>query len=218
MDAESFRRLISGEQRGLLPAFMRAGLRVLSWGYGLGARSRNLAFNLGWKKTHRVEIPVISLGNLTAGGTGKTPFAAFTARWFRQYDIRVCLISRGYHAASGEVNDEALVLDQLCPDVPHLQNPDRVAAARTAIEELESQLLILDDGFQHRRLARDLDVVLVDALNPWGYGSLLPRGLLREPGSSLRRAGLVVITRANQSTPAALQSLRAQIERLRGEA
>src|SRR4029079_15424314 len=108
-------------------------------------------------------------------------------------------------------NDEALVLEQLCPDVPHLQNPDRVASARVAREELDSQLLILDDAFQHRRLARDLNIVLIDALNPWGYGHLLPRGLLREPVSSLRRAELVLLTRADQCTPEARQQIVARI-------
>src|SRR4029077_18396307 len=116
--------------------------------------------------------------NLTTGGTGKTPFAAHLARWFREQNVRVAFLSRGYGAAPGDVNDEALVLDRLCPDVPHLQNRDRVEGARIACEEFESQLLILDDGFQHRRLARDLDIVLIDALNPWGYGHLLPRGML----------------------------------------
>src|SRR5205807_2091614 len=82
------------------------------------------------------------------------------------------------------------------PDVPHLQGADRAGLARTAVEELDSEVLVLDDGFQHRRLRRDLDVVLVDATEPWGQGHLLPRGLLREPRSGLRRADVVVLTRA----------------------
>jgi tetraacyldisaccharide 4'-kinase len=98
--------------------------------------------------------------------------------------------------------------------VPHLQNPDRVAAARIAHEELDSQLIILDDGFQHRRLARDLDIVLVDATNPWGYGHLLPRGLLREPVSSLKRAALVVVTRVDQIRRDSLDAIRREIARI----
>jgi tetraacyldisaccharide 4'-kinase len=151
---------------------------------------------------------------VTAGGTGKTPFAAFVARWFRQRGVRVCFISRGYGAGEGGANDEALVLDALCPDVPHLQNPDRVAAARIAHDELCSQLIILDDGFQHRRLARDLDIVLVDATNPWGFGHLLPRGLLRESVSSLKRAALVVITRVDQVPRESLDAIRHEIVRV----
>src|SRR5439155_15416037 len=98
-------------------------------------------------------------------------------------DLRVAILSRGYGAAGGGAgrNDEAMVLEENLPDVPHYQGGDRVALARTAVEESESEVMVLDDGFQHRRLARDLDVVLIDATDPWGSRYLLPRGGLREP-------------------------------------
>jgi tetraacyldisaccharide 4'-kinase len=144
-----------------------------------------------------VDVPVISVGNVTAGGTGKTPMVAWLASWYRQRGTRVALISRGYGAESGARNDEALELERQLPDVPHLQNPDRVAAARTAIARFESELLLLDDAFQHRRLHRDLDLVLIDASEPFGYGHLLPRGLLREPLSALKRADVVALSRAD---------------------
>lgn len=211
---EGLSDLLSGRKRGIVAALSRGLLSAGSLGYGLGARIRNAAYNRGWKRTERASIPVVSLGNLTTGGTGKTPFAAFVARWFRERGVRVCLISRGYGADSGGTNDEALVLDALCPDVPHLQNPDRVAAARVAVEELDSQLLLLDDGFQHRRLARDLDIVLIDATNPWGFGHVLPRGLLREPVSALARADLVVITRVDQAAAENVVAIRQAVERI----
>src|SRR5207253_1309382 len=91
---------------------------------------------------------------------------------------------------------------------PHLQGPDRVLLAQTAVEELESEILVLDDGFQHRRLHRDLDIVLIDATCPWGYGHLLPRGLLREPIGSLKRADVVMLTRCDLVLPDALQKIR----------
>ena len=119
------------------------------------------------------------------------------AKWFRTRGIRVVVISRGYGAQAGSRNDEALELEQKLPDVPHLQNPDRVAAAQTAIEEFDSQLILLDDAFQHRRIHRDLNLVLIDALEPFGHGHLLPRGLLREPIAGLSRADAVVLTRAD---------------------
>ncbi len=125
--------------------------------------------------------------------------------------MRVCFISRGYGAGANGLNDEARVLQALCPDVPHLLNPDRVAAAFVAAEETDSQLLILDDGFQHRRLARDLDIVLIDATNPWGFDHLLPRGLLREPPKALSRADLVVITRVDQVPRSVVDSIRARV-------
>jgi tetraacyldisaccharide 4'-kinase len=93
-----------------------------------------------------------------------------------------------------------MVLEENLADVPHLLGADRAGLAQTAIDELESELIILDDGFQHRRLRRDLDVVLIDCTNPWGHGHLFPRGWLREPPSSLKRAGIVVLTRTDQAT------------------
>lgn len=216
MNEAYHRALVSGQLRGLRPALLRIGLSCLAIGYGIGVRLRSLAFQWGVQRVTRVSVPVVSLGNITTGGTGKTPFAAFVAQWYRQQGLRVAFLSRGYGADPGTVNDEALVLNQLCPDVPHLQNPDRVASAQIAIEELESQLLILDDGFQHRRLARDLDIVLIDATNPWGYGALLPRGLLREPLNALRRADLIVITRVDDASAQALQQIRQRLGQVRG--
>src|SRR5205823_15034320 len=115
----------------------------------------------------------------------------YVCRHYRQLDRRVAVLSRGYGAEGGR-NDEALVLEENLPDVPHLQGRDRAALAAVAVEELESEVLVLDDGFQHRRLARDLDVVLVDTTNPWGHGRLFPRGLLRESPQGLRRAGVII--------------------------
>jgi len=163
--------------------------------------------------TQRVSVPVISVGNLTTGGTGKTPMVEYVAGFYRQQERRVAILSRGY-GGSGGLNDEALVLYENLPDVPHLQGPDRAALALTAIEELESELLILDDGYQHRRLARDVDLVLIDAKAPWGYGHLLPRGLLREPLGSLRRAHLILLTRCDQVGAEALAALRQRLRRL----
>src|SRR5690606_33413497 len=118
-------------------------------------------------------------------------------RWLRERGLRVTLVSRGYKATDGARNDESLELEQKLPDVPHLQNPDRVEAARTAIEEFEAQVILLDDGFQHRRIQRDLDIVLIDALEPFGFGHVFPRGTLREPLSGLKRAQVVMLSRAD---------------------
>src|SRR5205085_12695040 len=105
-------------------------------------------------------------------------------------------------------NDEAMVLEENLPDVPHLQDPDRVAAATLAVEELESELLVLDDAFQHRRLHRDLDVVLIDATMPPARDYLFPRGTLREPAGSLRRAGVIVLTRCDQVDAGEVEEIR----------
>src|SRR5262249_34034553 len=159
-----YRALIDGQRRGAWPALQRTGLRLASLPYGWGVCLRNWRYDRGWTRTRRAAVPVVSVGNLTAGGTGKTPCVEDVAAWFRQRDVRVAILSRGY-ASQGGLNDEALVLEENLPDVPHLQGADRAALADAAVEELESEVLLLDDGFQHRRLARDLDLVLLDATN-----------------------------------------------------
>jgi tetraacyldisaccharide 4'-kinase len=210
---ERYLSLVSGERRGLWPAVQRLGLRLAAVPYGLAVRLRNYLYDRGWKRVERAPVPVVSVGNLSVGGTGKTPCVEYVASFYRRLDRRVAILSRGYGGGDGR-NDEALLLEDNLPDVPHLQGPDRAELARTAVEELDSEVLVLDDGFQHRRLARDLDVVLLDATAPWGYGGLLPRGLLREPPGSLRRAGLVVLTRCDQVGGDTRVSLREQVRRL----
>jgi tetraacyldisaccharide 4'-kinase len=207
-----FHALIRGEKRGVGPAFQRGGLRLVSMLYGLGVRLRNWGFDRGWKRSEASRVPVISVGNLTLGGTGKTPCVEYVARFFLRHDLRVAILSRGYGAEHGR-NDEALVLEENLPDVPHLQGPDRAELARIAVEELNSEVLVLDDGFQHRRLRRDLDLVLLDATCPWGYGYLFPRGLLREPSASLRRAHMILLTRCDQVPSESMAQLRSDVER-----
>ena len=163
--------------------------------YTWAVRWRNYGYDHGQSPSQRVSVPVISVGNLSMGGTGKTPLVAWIAQRLQQRGVRVTLVSRGYGAVAGKPNDEALELEQKLPGVPHLQNPDRVAAAQKGIAELGSQAILLDDGFQHRRLARDLDIVLLDAVEPFGFGHVFPRGTLREPISGLRRADLVALSR-----------------------
>lgn len=213
MNEADFRALVSGEKRGVVAALARVGLRGLSLGYRAAVCLRNRLFDWGMKGIHQADVPVVSVGNITTGGTGKTPLVAFLVNWFREQSVKPTILSRGYRAAEGGANDEKLVLDQLCPGVPHLQNPDRVASARQAVTEHQAQVLVLDDGFQHRRLGRNLDVVLIDATCPWGYGAVLPRGLLREPLSSLRRADFAILTRADQVNEAERDQILNTIEK-----
>jgi tetraacyldisaccharide 4'-kinase len=198
------------------PAWIsRSGLSAVALGYGAAVAVRNRGFDRGWLRIQRAGVPVISVGNLTLGGTGKTPMVEWVARWYRRHGVRAAILSRGYGPTQG-LNDEGRVLEENLPDVPHLQNPDRVAAARVAVRELDAQLIVLDDGFQHRRLARDLDIVLLDALDPFGLGRLFPRGLLREPIRSLRRAGVVVLSRADLIAADDRARVRAEAERQAG--
>ena len=192
----------------------RFALRCLSPLYATAVRLRNAGYDYRFYEPHRPAVPVISIGNITAGGTGKTPTVALIANWLSERAEKPCLLSRGYHAADPETgNDEKLLLDRLCPDVPHLQNPDRSASSRLAEQQHGATVLVLDDGFQHRQLARDLNVVLIDATEPFGMGFVLPRGLLREPTSGLKRADLFVITRCDQVATAVLGEVRHQLKR-----
>ena len=209
---QSYLRLIRGETRGAAAVIARGGLGAAAALYAVGAGVRNLAFDRGWKRVERASIPVVSIGNITLGGTGKTPMVEWTARRLRSSGPRVAILSRGYAGGSG-LNDEGRLLDDNLPDVPHLQGADRVRSARVAVEELESQIVVLDDGFQHRRLHRDLDIVLLDALDPFGRHRLFPRGLLREPVASLRRADVVVLSRADLVPDTERVAIRAEAEK-----
>jgi len=208
-----FRDLVSGRRRGLSAAALRFGLGLAEYPYSLAVWLRNRRFDRGWAKVHRVSVPVVSVGNLSMGGTGKTPLVEWIARWFEQQEVRVALVSRGYGAQSGEENDEARELRQKLPQVPHFQNPNRVAAAQAAIAQFGCQVILLDDAFQHRRLGRDLDIVLLDALEPFGFGHVFPRGTLRESAAELRRAQVIVLSRADAISPDERAAIWRKVER-----
>jgi tetraacyldisaccharide 4'-kinase len=211
--AGNFRELVSGKRRGVGATVARGALRLAEVPYSLAVRWRNRQFDNGGKPIERVGVPVISIGNITLGGTGKTPMVEWVCRWLRECGIRVTIVSRGYKAEDGGANDEALELELKLPDVPHVQNPDRVAAARMAIEEFECQAIVLDDAFQHRRVARDLDIALLDSQEPFGFEHVFPRGTLREPLSGLARADCLVLTRADMLVPEDRDSIRKRAAR-----
>ncbi len=195
-------------------------LTPLSWVYGAAALARRR-----WRSRSavRLERPVISVGNITCGGTGKTPFVEMLARDLSALGRKPAILSRGYGARQSvtpdgaRVNDEYLVLRSNLPDVPHLQGKDRISIGRAAIKD-GADVLILDDGFQHVRLERDTDIVLIDATSPFGgapgpfgQGRVLPAGLLREPLEALEEASLFGITRSDQVAPRTLTTLCAYL-------
>ncbi|MCU0961147.1 MAG: tetraacyldisaccharide 4'-kinase [Pirellulaceae bacterium] len=206
--------LVSGRSTGWQASLLRGLLRLAEGPYTWAVTRRNERYDAGRARVERVAVPVISVGNLTTGGTGKTPLVAWLAGWLEDHGYRAVLISRGYKAAGGQPNDEARELRRARPDVPHIQQADRVAAARRAIAQYGAQVLLLDDAFQHRRLHRDLDIVLLDALQPFGHGHLLPRGLLREPLSGLVRAHIVGLSRADAVEAGTRGALQAEVGRL----
>ncbi|MCG8653237.1 MAG: tetraacyldisaccharide 4'-kinase, partial [Pirellulales bacterium] len=206
------RSIMSGQRKTLGAVLLRGGLWLASVPYRLAVAIRNRRYDQGKLPVHHCDVPVISIGNLTTGGTGKTPVVCKLAGWFRQRGIRVAIVSRGYgRQQQGDSNDEAMELHARLPDVPHVQDPDRVAAVAVAVQELESQVILMDDGFQHRRLHRDLEIVVIDATCPFGYDYLLPRGLLREPVENLSRADLVLLSRCQSVTEETLEAIQTRI-------
>ncbi|HEY4234670.1 MAG TPA: tetraacyldisaccharide 4'-kinase, partial [Lacipirellulaceae bacterium] len=209
-----FHDIVSGRRRGAGPSLARGLMRLAEVPYTLAVRTRNRRYDRGSAAVERVNVPVVSVGNLTLGGTGKTPMVKWLAGWFTERGLRVAIVSRGYGAAAGSQNDEAREVAQALPNVPHVQTPDRVAGARRAIDEFGSQLILLDDGFQHRRLARDLDIVLLDATEPFGFGHVFPRGTLREPIEGLRRAGVVCLSRSDLLDESGRRTIQRQVANL----
>jgi tetraacyldisaccharide 4'-kinase len=174
-------------------------------------RLRRWAYRRGLLPAAAAEAPVICVGNLTAGGTGKTPMAAWVAARLLEAGRRPAILTRGYKPAGGR-SDEAELLRRLC-EAAVVVGADRVAGARAAVAA-GADALVMDDGFQHLRLRRDLDVVLIDATRPFGFGRCLPRGLLREPPAALRDAGAVVVTRSDAVSVEALARLRGRLSGL----
>ena len=210
-DADAFKRLVDGSIRGPAAGLARATLAAIALPYRLAVTARNAAYDRGLLAVGSAPVPVVSVGNLTLGGTGKTPLVAWCARTLSAAGLRPAIVSRGYGVRPGETSDEAAELSLLLPGVPHVADRDRVAGARAAAAG-GAEAVVLDDGFQHRRLARDLDIVAVDATDPFGCGHVFPRGLLREPLAGLSRGHAVVLTRAALVDAARREQIRAALD------
>ena len=193
---------------------LRFVLTPLAWAYRGGLAVRELAYRRGWLARGRLPCPVVSLGNLTVGGTGKTPAVEMVARWLTDEGRRVVIVSRGYGRRPGapvelvsdggaprlpaeRAGDEPLLLARRLPGVAVVVGADRLRAGQWAVANLRPDVVLLDDGFQQRRLVKDVEIVCLDARAPWGPGGLFPRGTLREPRSALTRADLIIVTRAD---------------------
>lgn len=216
MNESAYIRLISGEGGGLLGGPLRLGLSGLSVAYRSLIGVRNRYYDT-WALPKWLDVPVISVGNLTVGGTGKTPMTILLCRKLLARGLKPAVLSRGYRVSSEGIPDEIRIVARRCPDAVAVANPDRYASGQLAIEAYGAQAAILDDGFQHRRVGRDLDIVLIDATRPFGFRRILPRGLLREPLSSLARSELVIVTRSDQVEPDQLEEIERTVRRLNAE-
>jgi len=217
MNQDDFRKLISGQKAGLGAGLLRMLLGLAAAGYSIVVRLRNFLYSAGWLKAHRADAAVLSVGNITVGGTGKTPLVIWLCKKiisdskFQISNSQCAILTRGYKAAK-DAGDEPAILAEGCPEVKVIINPDRVAGATEAAGKFGAEVLIMDDGFQHRRLVRDLDIITIDGTQPFSYGKMLPAGLLREPVSSLKRADVAVITRCDQITETELNQIEKKLE------
>ncbi len=197
-------------------SFLTLLLGLLSGPYRLLISFRNILFDRGILRATKLSCPVISVGNITVGGTGKTPLVISLARYFQQQGFSPAVLTRGYGGkrqsgvilvSNGKdilsnhetVGEEAILLARRLPGVPVLVAKKRALAGQAARKMFQSDLLILDDAFQHRSLFRDIDIVLLDYLRPFGNGWLLPRGTLRESREGLKRADVIVYTGRDDS-------------------
>jgi tetraacyldisaccharide 4'-kinase len=178
---------------------LKALLWVLSLLYGALVLGRIFLFKIRMLTSVRLPKPVISVGNITTGGTGKTPFVAYVTDHVLLKRKKAAILLRGYMAIKGQPSDEAKWFGQRLKATPILVGEDRVFEANKFLNTGQCDVFVMDDGFQHLKLKRDLDIVMIDATDPWGGGHLLPRGHLREPLSSLSRADIFVLTRTDQA-------------------
>ena len=203
------------DEESLLKKLLLLPLSLLSLVYLFLVQSRRSLYNGGVLKMYSLPCRVISIGNITLGGTGKTPTVIYLAGLFKDKGMHPVVLSRGYKAKSSaatavvsdgattfmdpqEAGDEPFLLSQTLPGVPVIIGPNRALSGRFACEQFSPGVVILDDGFQHQRIKRDVDIVLIDRYHGFGNGHLLPRGILREPLSALGRAHIVLLTKQSE--------------------
>ncbi|MGI6401431.1 MAG: tetraacyldisaccharide 4'-kinase [Thermoguttaceae bacterium] len=228
--AARLRGFVDSTDRSPLAVAFRTACLTFSIPYSLGARLLHGLYDRGVLKSTRVPCPTISVGNVTMGGVGKSPFVAWLADYLIAQGRRPGLVSRGYKAKEHSrreasdanqdestdefakyqiFNDEAKEFALRFPDVPYFLGPRRVEVADALLRfRPDVDTLILDDAFQHRKIARDLNIVMLDALNPFGGGRVVPSGFLREPLSALKRADVVLLNRADLINDSRRETIR----------
>lgn len=210
-------RIAYGPETHFMGWLLLAALRAMSYLYKFGVCCKLKLYELGLIKKEKLSCCVISIGNITVGGTGKTPTAQKMADIVKSMGYRVVILNRGYRSHWGkelgvvsdgnkiymtayEAGDEAYLMAKTLPGIPVIIGKNRAVTGRYAVEKMNAQVIIMDDGYQHWQLERDLDVVLVDTLNMFGNGCVLPRGTLREPLQNLARGDLFLLTKTDQSS------------------
>jgi tetraacyldisaccharide 4'-kinase len=205
-----FRQIMDGSDRSAPAGFLRAAAACAEPFYSTIMRARNAFYDSGILASHSLGRPTISVGNITTGGTGKTPVVQWLAKKFAAANQHPAILLRGYKATSGGLSDEQVLLQST--GSPVIADPDRVrAAARALADHPQTTLFILDDGMQHRRARRDFELTLINAADPFGYERVFPRGLLRESLAGLSRADGFLITHSEEVDAESLAKISATI-------
>lgn len=205
--------IMTDKATGVLAAVLKFIFLCLSFLYLCGIKIISALRKCGLLPVEQLKARVISIGNLTLGGTGKTPLVEFVARQLLTEGFKPAILTRGYKVSSGEP-DEPLLLRRKLPQVSVLIGPERIKNARVAIEKYGADTLVLDDGFQYRRLKRDVDILMIDAANPFGNEKLIPRGILREPVRNFQRADIVVISKSDFATADNIRLIKERVSSL----
>jgi tetraacyldisaccharide 4'-kinase len=212
----SAEKLLNTQNPGVLLSLCLLPLSLASFIFGIIVLIRSSLYKIGIFKSYKAGCKVITIGNLTVGGTGKTPTVCLVAKHFKESGLSTAVICRGYRGTktdtpmvvsdkekvlmdSVSAGDEAYMLARKLSGIPVLAGKNRVSASKMACDLFNCEIIILDDGFQHLKLKRDIDVVLINTQNPFGNGFLLPRGILREPLKALKRADMILFTKKDQS-------------------
>jgi tetraacyldisaccharide 4'-kinase len=226
LNQRELHNLILSDKAGFAAAFLRLLAGIAGCAYSTVIQIRNFLYShnllksfgvtqAGLKTTDRTQqtVPVISIGNITVGGTGKTPMVIWLCNFLQNKGLKCDILTRGYKSTGGQ-DDEPAMLAKNCPGAAVVVNPDRLAGAIEAVKKHRAQVLVMDDGFQHRQLHRDIDIVTIDATRPFGFGKMLPAGLLREPAASLKRANAAIITRSDLVSENDLSNLTDTLKRI----
>ncbi|MEP6757386.1 MAG: tetraacyldisaccharide 4'-kinase [Chthonomonadales bacterium] len=223
--------IIEGKRKGVVASVVLILLTLLAYVYMVGLKLFLLPYKLGIRKQFRLPCPVVSVGNLTVGGTGKTPMTLRLCELLLERGLKVVVLNRGYRGASEygvaivsdykrvllspeQAGDEATMLAGMLKGVPVVVGKDRRVSGSLAVKEFQPDLILLDDGMQFYQLHRDFEITLLLAEMPFDNGWPFPRGKMREPMTHLKRSSAVVLTRADRVTPTALEALKSKVKRL----
>ena len=218
--------LITDQRKGLLASLLKGLLLACSFIYGFIVRILSFSYNHGIFRRYKPKCKVISVGNITWGGTGKTPMIEMLAKLLKEKGHKIAILSRGYKRTENKdkddqsldnLGDESYLLTKKLVGIPVLVGRNRITNAKRVIKDHSIDTIILDDGFQHWRIARDLDIVMIDSMNAFGNGHLMPRGILREGFKSLKRAQIFILTKTDLKA-GGLSCLKDRLSKINPEA